>query len=205
MQCGTDPAANMARAISRIREAASKARRSFACRSCFARNIFANRKTTRISRWPRRFPGRLRRSWKRSRAKLGVVIVASLFEKRAAGRLPQHRGDHRRRREISRQVSQDAYPGRSVVLREVLFHSRRSRLSGLADRAGKDRRLRLLGPVVSGSRAPDRAARRPDSVLSDGHRLASGAKRRNTARRNIRRGKRCSAAMRSRTAVTSRR
>ena len=35
---------------------------------------------------------------RRSPREAGVVIVASLFERRAAGRLPQHRGRHRRRR-----------------------------------------------------------------------------------------------------------
>ena len=48
----------------------------------------------------------------------------------ARGRaLPQHRRDHRRGRHAAREVPQDAHPGRSALLREVLFHARRPRLS----------------------------------------------------------------------------
>ena len=61
------------------------------------------------------------------------------------------------------------------------------------------RRLRLLGPMVSGSGAPDRFARRGDLILSDRDRLASERERRNMARRSIPPGKRSSAATQSRT------
>ena len=59
------------------------------------------------------------------------------------------------------------------LLREVLLHAGRPRFSGLADAARQDRRLRLLGSMVSRGRAPHGAARRGDSLLSDGDRLAS--------------------------------
>ena len=45
-------------------------------------------------------------------------------------RVLQHRRGHRCRRQVSRQISQDAHPaGRSGLLREVLLQARRSRLS----------------------------------------------------------------------------
>ena len=47
----------------------------------------------------------------------------------------------------------------------------------VATQRAEDRRLRLLGPMVSGSGATDRVARRGDSFLSDGNRLASGEKK----------------------------
>ena len=77
-----------------------------------------------------------------------VVIVASLFEKRSRGHLSQHRRHYRRLREAHRQVSQDAHPGRSALLRKVLFHSRRSWLSNSRHQRRQDRYTCLLGPVV---------------------------------------------------------
>ena len=104
----------------------------------------------------------------------GIVIVASLFEKRSAGRLPQHRRDHRCRWAIPREIPQDAHPGRSVFLREVLLRAGRSWFPGVADAAhGK------IGVCVCWDQwYPESArltalARRADSFLSDGDRLAS--------------------------------
>ena len=53
------------------------------------------------------------------------------FRKTRRRRLSQHRGDHRRRRQYPREISQDAHPGRSVLLRKILFHAGRSRFSEL--------------------------------------------------------------------------
>ena len=103
----------------------------------------------------------------------GVVIVASLFEKRDGGRLSQHRRDHRRRRHLSRHVPQDAHSRRPALLREVLFHAGRSRFSRLEHALRPHRRAHLLGPMVSRGRAAHRDARRANSLLSDRHRLAS--------------------------------
>ena len=75
---------------------------------------------------------------------------------------------------LPRQISQDAHPRRSAVLREVLLHAGRSRLQIVRDARGQRRRARVLGSVVSGSRAPHRARGRPDPVLSHRDRLASG-------------------------------
>ena len=63
----------------------SRARRSSARRNCFARNIFARAKTTKISSSPNQFPARAPRPFRSSRRNTRVVIIASLFEKRAAG------------------------------------------------------------------------------------------------------------------------
>src|SRR5207247_1798274 len=79
----------------------------------------------------------------------------------------------RREWKVARQISQNACPRRSAVSREILFHARRPRISGMEDGSGKSRRVRLLGPMVSGSGAADRAARRRNYFLSDSHRLAS--------------------------------
>ena len=87
MQCGPDPAAKISRRRSRaFATRRSKARRSFACRSFFARNIFANRKITPTFALAEEIPGPTTDCVRQTRcARLKVVIIASLFEKRGAG------------------------------------------------------------------------------------------------------------------------
>ena len=67
----------------------------------------------------------------------------------------------------------------------------------------EDRRLCLLGPVVSGGGPADRACRRGDPLLSHRHRLASGGERRIRTTRSTTRGKRSSVRTRSPMAATS--
>ncbi len=103
----------------------------------------------------------------------GVVIVASLFEKRAAGVYHNtaaiidadgtYLGKYRKMH----------IPRRPALLREVLLHAGRPRLPLVGHQVRQDRRPRLLGPVVSRGRAPHRHVRRADSFLPDRHWLAS--------------------------------
>ena len=205
MSCSADPAENLAKAEWRIREAAGGARRSSACRSCFARSISAARRTPNCSIWPSRFPGHPpRRSGKLAR-ELKVVIIASLFERRAAGRVSQHGGDPRRRRRNRGPLPQDAHPRRSAVFREILLHAGRSGIPQFRHALRAHRRAGVLGPVVSGGRAHHGAGRRGHPVLSDGHRLASQPRKRSTARRSSTPGAPSSAPTPSPTACTSRR
>src|SRR5215475_1957786 len=95
------------------------------------------------------------------------------FREARGRRLSQHRRDHRRGWKTSWQISQDAHPGRSLVSREILFHARRSRISVVENFPRKSRCSCLLGPMVSGSGAPDRVARRGNYFLPNGDRLAS--------------------------------
>ena len=59
--------------------------RSSACRSFSARSTSASARIFGSSIWPSRFPGRQRRGWPSVARELRVVIVASLFERRAPG------------------------------------------------------------------------------------------------------------------------
>ena len=176
MQCDPEPENNLAKAIARFATRRNRARKSFACPSFFARNISARRRITPISLWLKKYRATTT-VVRQTRARNSSRDHRVAFRKTRRRRLSQHRCDHRRRRKTSRKLSQDAHPGRSAVSREVLLHARRSRLSQLENCAGKHRRLRLLGPMVPGSGAPDRFARRRDFVLSDRHWLAPGEKK----------------------------
>src|SRR5262249_37773268 len=100
--------------------------------------------------------------------------------------LSQHRGDHRREWRIARQIPQDACSGRPAISREVLFRARRSWISCVAYIARQDRRLHLLGPMVSGSGATNGIARCGNYFLSHRNTVAALGKegvRRSATRR----------------------
>ncbi len=86
----------------------------------------------------------------------------------------QHRRHHRCRWHAAGNLPEDAYPGRSAVLRKVLLHARRSGLPRVRHEVRPHRDAGLLGSVVSRSGASGGAHRRQHSVLSDRYRLASG-------------------------------
>ena len=94
----------------------------------------------------------------------GMVVVAPMYEEdeKAAGHLLQHRGRHRRRRDVPRQVPQDPHPARQGLLGEVLLPAGQPRLPGLRDRGRQDRRLHLLRPPLPRRRPRARPQRRRD-------------------------------------------
>src|SRR5205823_4854645 len=129
-----------------------KARPSFVCPNFFAHNIFAKAKTTKISNWPKKFPEDRHRSCKNSPK--NWAWLSSLRSLRNGERA----SFTTRPRSLTRmasfsEISQDAHSGRSTVSREILFHAGRSWFSSVGDEARQNRRLHLLGPMVSGSGA----------------------------------------------------
>ncbi len=146
-------AENLAKAVgARAAKPPSAARRSSACRSSSPRSTSARSRITNTSSSPRRFPGRARRRSAQlaQRARRGHRRLALREARRGA--LSQHRGDHRRRRHVPRQVPQDAHPGRPALLREVLLHARRSRLPRVADEVRA--RSASASAGTSGTRRP---------------------------------------------------
>ena len=166
--------------------------------------LLPDRGSRALRRWPSRFPGpSTERARSAGRASSGVVIIASLFEKRAEGLYHNTAAIIDADGQLPRQVPEDAHPGRSALLREVLLHPGRPRLPQLGHPLRPDRRAGLLGPVVPRGGAAHRAERRRDPVLPHGHRLApagEGGARRAAAGAP---GRRSSAATRSPTASTS--
>ena len=87
--------------------------------------------------WPNPFPARPQRGSPLWRSSFSIVLIASLFEKRAAGRLPQHGRDLRCGRLARGHLSQDAHPRRSALLREVLLHAGRPGLPRVRHGVGR--------------------------------------------------------------------
>jgi N-carbamoylputrescine amidase len=85
MQMGPDPEDNFARAIARIREAASRGAQVICLPELFRSQYFCQTEEHRFFALAEPIPGASTEALGRLAAELGVVIVASLFEKRTDG------------------------------------------------------------------------------------------------------------------------
>ena len=106
---------------------------------------------------------------------LGVVLPVSFFEKAGHAHfnsLAMVDADGR----VLGLYRKSHIPDGPGYQEKYLFHARRHRLQGLEDEVRHDRRGHLLGPVVSGKRARDGADGRGGAVLSDRHRQRAAAR-----------------------------
>jgi N-carbamoylputrescine amidase len=85
MACGPDPAENLAKAEARIREAAGRGAQIVAVQELFRSQYFCREEDPRLFDLAEPVPGPTTGSLARLAAELGVAIVGSLFERRAAG------------------------------------------------------------------------------------------------------------------------
>jgi len=83
--CGTDIDANMTRTMEHIRKAAADGARVIVLQELFAWPYFCREVDERFFAWAEPVPGPTTGKLEKIAAELEVVIVASLFEKRAAG------------------------------------------------------------------------------------------------------------------------
>ena len=85
MRCGPDPADNLARTVERIREAATHGANIVCTPELFASPYFCQVEDHRFFRLAESVPGPLTERLGALAGELGIVIVASVFEKRAEG------------------------------------------------------------------------------------------------------------------------
>ena len=85
MQCGVDPAANMAKAIARIREAAKEGAQIVCLPELFRSQYFCQSQNHANFALAEEIPGPTTAELEKVARETGVAIVASLFEKRTAG------------------------------------------------------------------------------------------------------------------------
>ncbi len=85
MQCGTDPAANMARAIAWIRDAAKQRAQIVCLPELFRSQYFCQTEDHANFALAEKIPGPSTTELAEVARETGVVLVASLFEKRTAG------------------------------------------------------------------------------------------------------------------------
>ena len=203
MRCGTDPEANVERAVAGVREAAGRGAGIVCLPELFRTQYFCQTEDAGLFDLAEADSGPDQRPHGRAREGAAGGDRGLALRAPRRGRLPQHRRRARRRRPDGRPLSEDAHPGRPALLREVLLHAGRPRLPRLRHPRRQDRHARVLGSVVPGGRAPDGARRRRRPLLSDRDRLASEREGRARRARRSPRGRRCSARTRSPTACTS--
>lgn len=85
MSCGADPRANLAKAIDRIRDAASRGAQIICLQELFLGPYFCQTEDHQFFRLAEAVPGPTTGVLGDLAKELGVVIIASLFEKRAEG------------------------------------------------------------------------------------------------------------------------
>src|SRR5471030_1398111 len=85
MQCGTDPAANLAKAIARIRDAAKDGAQIICLPELFRSQYFCQSEDHANFALAEEVPGPTTAELETVARETGAVIVASLFERRAAG------------------------------------------------------------------------------------------------------------------------
>ena len=172
MRCGPEPDKNFAHAIDFIRDAAKSGALIVCLPELFRSQYFCQTEDHDNFSLAETIPGPSTDALTKLARELGVVIVASLFEKRTAGLYHNTAAIIDADGELLGKYRKMHIPDDPLYLREILFYAGRSRFSELENSARQSRRLRLLGPVVSRSGAPDCVARRGDYFLSDRDRLA---------------------------------
>jgi len=85
MRCGLDPRENLERAVDRIREAAKQGGQIICLQELFRSQYFCREEDARLFDLAETIPGPSTETLTKLASELDVVIVASLFEKRAAG------------------------------------------------------------------------------------------------------------------------
>src|ERR1700749_4052597 len=85
MQCGPEPAANMAKAVARIREAAKDGAQVVCLPELFRSQYFCQTEEHDNFKLAEEIPGKSTEALSALARELDVVIIASLFEKRSAG------------------------------------------------------------------------------------------------------------------------
>jgi N-carbamoylputrescine amidase len=85
MRCAPDPAANMAKAVKGIREAAGRGAQIICLQELFRSRYFCQTEDHSFFALAESIPGPSTAELGKVAAELGVVIIASLFEKRAEG------------------------------------------------------------------------------------------------------------------------
>jgi N-carbamoylputrescine amidase len=85
MACGLDPEANLDHAVEKIREAARKGAQIVCLQELFRSQYFCREEDARLFDLAESIPGPSTERLAPLAAELGVVIIASLFEKRATG------------------------------------------------------------------------------------------------------------------------
>ena len=154
MRCSTDPAENLARAIEKIADAGRRGADVVCLPELFRTQYFCQSEDHANFALAESIPGPGTEALCAAARAAQVTLVASLFERRAAGLYHNTAITIAPDGRIVGHVSEDAHSGRPAVLREVLFHPGRSGLLG-----GRTPPSRASAPWCAGISGTPKAAR----------------------------------------------
>ena len=187
MACGEDPKQNLAHQLALAEQALKKGAKIFCTQELFRSQYFCQVEDHRFFALAETIPGPSTDAFSKLAKKYKAVIIASLFEKRAAGVY------HNTAAVIDADGSLMGVYRKMHIPDDPLFYEKFYFTPGdtgfiaWKTKVDDDRHAGLLGPVVPRRRAPDRDAGRRDSVLPHRDRLASvGAQAVRRARSTIR-------------------
>ena len=187
MAMGEDPAPNLAKAIDGVRDAAKRGAQLVVLPELFRSRYFCQSEDAAQFELAEAIPGPSTEVLGQARGRAEDHARREPVREARGRPLSQHGGRARRRAAaISASTARCTSPTIRGTTRSTTSRRAISGFKVFRHEAGAARRARLLGPVVSRSRAADGDARRRDPRLSDGDRLAprgEGAVRRAAARR----------------------
>ena len=174
MRCGAEPDKNLARAraISFV-TLPRMAPKSSVCRELFQSQYFCQTEDHANFALAEEIPGKSTSALGELARELKIVIVASLFEKRRAGVYHNTAAIIDADGKLLGKYRKMHIPDDPLYHEKFYFAPGDLGFQAWRTRARKNRRLRLLGPMVSGSGAANGIARRGNYFLSNGDRLAS--------------------------------
>ncbi len=111
MRCSLDPSENLENAIALIREAAAQGAQIICLPELFKTLYFCQEENHKYFQYAEPIPGPTTERLSALAKELQVVVVVSLFEKRAAGLYHNTAAVIDRRRNPSGDLSKDAHPG----------------------------------------------------------------------------------------------
>ena len=201
--CSADPAANLKKTLALAERAARRGAHIICTQELFRSQYFCQSEDYANFKLAETIPGPSTEAFCKLAKKHRVVVIASLFEKRAAGLYHNTAAVIDADGALLGIYRKMHIPDDPLYYEKFYFTPGDTGFRAWKTTLRQDRRADLLGPVVSRGRAADRAAGRRDHLLPHRHRLASRAKRPNTANASTTPGKRSSAATPSPTAATS--
>ena len=185
--CSADPAANLKKALALAEEAArARGEHHLHAGALPLAVLLPERGPPRTSSWRRRSRARRTEAFQELARRRGVVVIASLFEKRASGLYHNTAAVIDADGSLLGIYRKMHIPDDPLYYEKFYFTPGRHGLPGVEDQVRQDRRPDLLGPVVPRGGPADGAAGGGDPLLPDGDRLApegEGEARRGAARR----------------------
>ena len=177
MQCGPEPEANLEKAVARVREAAGQGAKIICLPELFRSQYFCQSEDHEYFDLAEPIPGPSTESLGAVARETGAVVIASLFEKRAAGLYHNTAAIIDADGQLLGKYRKMHIPDDPSYYEKFYFTPGDLGFRNWPTPLRQHRRLRLLGSMVSRSRPPNGSARRGDSLLSDRDRLASVGER----------------------------